>query len=68
MPKKHMPGFVPIPFKSAGKIIFPISLVLVTIGGLDYLFGMDLIPLSVFLLGLGLFIISLYLLFIVPEE
>ena len=68
MPKKHMSGFVPIPFKSAGKIMFPISLIMIVIGGFDYLAGLDLIPLSVFFFGLGLLIVSLYLIFVVPKE
>jgi len=68
MDKKHLSGFSPIPFNLLGKILFPISLVMVTLGVLDYLIGWALIPLSVFFIGLGLLILSLYFLFVVPKE
>jgi len=68
MPKKHMSGFVPIPFKTAGKILLPISLIMIVIGGFDYFVGLDLIPLSVFFFGLGLLIVCLYLIFVVTKE
>ena len=68
MDKKHLSGLAPIPFNLLGKILFPISLVMVTLGGLGYLIGWAVIPLSVLFIGLGLLIISLYLLFVVPKE
>ena len=68
MPQKYSSGFVPIPFKLVGKILFPISIIIIVIGGFDYLVGWDLIPPSVFFFGFGLLIISLYLLFVVPKE
>jgi len=68
MAKRHPSGFVPIPFKSAGKALFPISLFMIILGGLDYLMGWTVIPIGVLFVGLGLLILSLYLLFIVPKE
>jgi hypothetical protein len=68
MVKKHTSGFVPVPFKLLGKVLFPISIVIVVIGGLAYLLGWVAIPQSVFFIGLGLLIVSLYLLFVVPKE
>ena len=68
MAKKHPSGFVPIPFKSLGKILFLISVVMVIIGGLDYLVGWGRIPQAVLFIGLGLLVLSLYLLYVVPKE
>jgi len=68
MAKKHQSGFVPIPFKLLGKILFSISAVMVIIGGLDYLAGWGRIPQTVLFVGLGLLVLSLYLLYVVPKE
>ena len=68
MEKQHPSGFAPIPFKLLGKILFPISIVMVILGGLDYLASWAVIPVAVFFIGLGFLIISLYLLFVVPKE
>ncbi len=68
MSKKHMSGFVPVPYKSVGKILLPVSLIMIVVGGFDYLAGWNLIPLSVFLFGFGLLIAGLYLVFVVPKE
>ena len=67
MPKKHMSGFAPVPYESAGKTLLPVSLIMIVVGGFDYLAGWNLIPLSVFLFGFGLLIASLYLVFVVPK-
>ena len=64
--KKHPSGFVPVPFKLLGKILLPISLLLIILGGLNYL--VPEIPRILFFVGLGFLIISLYLRFIVPKE
>ncbi|MFC1871619.1 hypothetical protein ACFLYF_04390 [Chloroflexota bacterium] len=68
MAKKHPSGFVPIPFKLLGKILFPISAVMVIIGGLDYLAGWGGIPQTVFFVGIGFLVLSLYLRYVVPKE
>lgn len=68
MAKKHMSGFVPVPFNLLGKLLLPVSLLVCVIAGLDYLFGWGVIPLYVFFVGIGLTIISIYLLLVVPKE
>ena len=68
MGEKHQSGFAPVPFKLLGKILFPISLVMVILGGLSYLMGWVAIPIAVFFIGLGFLIISLYFIYIVPKE
>ncbi|MFC1972276.1 hypothetical protein ACFLVE_02580 [Chloroflexota bacterium] len=68
MSKKYPSGFIPVPFHLLGKILFPVSLAMVTLAGLAYLIDWALIPLPVFFIGLGLLVISLYLLFVVPKE
>ena len=66
--KKPSSGFVPIPFKLLGNILFPISIIMVVMGGLDYLAGWDIIPRAVLFVGLGLLILSSYLRYVVPKE
>jgi len=68
MAKRYPSGFVPIPFKSAGKVLFPISLLMIIVGGLDYFMDWAVIPTAVLFVGLGLSVVSLYLIFVVPEE
>ena len=68
MVKKHYSGFVPVRFKSLGKILLPISSVMVIIGGLRYLAGWSEIPIAVIFIGLALLLVSLYLIFVVPKE
>ena len=68
MPKKHMQGFTPIPFKLAGKILLPVGLVMVAAGAFDYFLNWDLIPSVVGFIGLGLLILGLYLVYVVPKE
>ena len=68
MNKKHTSGFAPIPFRTAGRIIIPLSLAAVMLDGLDYLLKWDLIPQSVFFIGLGFLVLGLYLRYVVPIE
>ena len=68
MTKRHPSGFVPIPFKSVGKALLPISLFMIVLGGLDYLMVWTVMPIGVLFVGLGLLIVSLYILFVVPKE
>ena len=68
MAKKHTSGFAPISYKFGGKILLPISAALVIIGALDNLAGWGIVPQAVLFVGLGLFLISLYLLYVVPKE
>ena len=67
MPKKHISGFVPIPFKLAGKILLPVSVLIIVLAGIDYFIDLNLMPIKVFLFGVGLLLLSLYLV-TRPEE
>jgi len=40
MAKRYPSGFVPIPFKSAGKVLFPISLLMIIVGGARLFHGL----------------------------
>jgi hypothetical protein len=68
MAKKHMQGFAPIPFKLAGKVFLPVSIIMIAAGTLDYLFGWEVMPLAVIFFGIALLIISLYLIIFVPDN
>ena len=68
MRNKHTSGFVPIPFKLAGRIFFPASIVMIIAGGLDQLLGWGKIPAAVLFCGAALLVLSLYLLRVVPRE
>ena len=69
MKRKNYPsGFVPIDFKSLGKILLPISMAMMTARTVDYLIGTDLIPTAVLFIGIGFLVVSVYLLLTVPKE
>ena len=68
MRKRHPSGFVPVPFKSGGKVLLPISSFMSILGGMDYWTGWNVIPPAILFVGLGLLIVSIYLLFVVPKE
>ena len=68
MVKSYPSGLVPIPFKSAGKALFPISLLMIILRGLDYVMHWAVIPTAVLFVGLGLSVVSLYIIFFVPKE
>ncbi len=68
MSKKPTSGFVPIPFKLAGKVLLPVSLIIIILGASHYLIGLKEIPALILFVGFGLLVISLYLLFLVPKE
>ena len=68
MANKYPSGFSPIPFKTLGKILLPISALLIAVTALDALMRWDAIPGFVLFLGLGFLIVGLYLRFVVPED
>ena len=69
MPKKVPPsGFVPIPFKLSGRILSPISVVLILIGVVGFFTGWIGVAWAIFSIGIVLLLISFYLRFIVPKE
>lgn len=65
--KNHLPGFVPINFKQSGKVLLIISLICLIAKLVTYLTNQSLSD-YIFYIGIGIFLISLYLIFIVPEE
>ena len=65
---KYLPGFVPIQFHKSGKILLVIAILLMLARGADYLFSWNAVS-NVFLyVGIGVFIISIYLILAVPKE
>lgn len=61
-------GFVPIPFRAAGKVLLPFSLLLVVLGTAGTLAKWGGVMPAVLFVGLGLLLLSLYLRFVVPKE
>ena len=68
MSKRPPSGFVPIPFKSAAKVLLPVSLIMIILGSFHYLIDWKEVTPAILFVGLGLLVISLYLLFIVPKN
>jgi len=66
--KKYLPGFVPINFKQSGKTILVISLICLLTKFVSYLTHWFNLPNSFLYLGAGLIVLSLYLIFITPQE
>ena len=66
--KKHRPGFVPIQFKKAGKIILAIGMALL----IDWLIGLStgwfMVNNFLIYLSAGLILLGLYLVFVVSKE
>ena len=53
--------FVSIKFKMAGKILFALGNILILINALDYVFQWNVVNNSLFLLGLLIVVVSLYI-------
>ena len=68
MANKQSPGFIPIPFRAAGRVMLPISLILTVIGAVGTLGGWGAALPPILFVGLGLLVISLYLRFAVRHE
>lgn len=68
MTDKRPSGFVPIPFRLAGRVLLPIALALVVAGGIGTLAEWGAAAMPAFFVGLGLLIISIYLRFVAPKE
>lgn len=66
--EKHQPGFAPIDFHLAGKVLLVLGLISTILKGVDYLFGCLNFPNNIFILGLVSIFVSIYLIFIVPKE
>lgn len=63
-----MPGFVPVNFKKAGRVLLIIGLICLIIKAISYLTGWFFAANYIFYLGIGFILISFYLIFILPEE
>lgn len=68
MAKKQPPGFVPIPFRKAGRVMLPISLILIVLGGVGILAGWGVALPVVLFVGFGLLVLSLYLRYAARDE
>ena len=66
--KKHLPGFVPINFYKAGIILLVIGIIFILLKLVAYLTEWFVIPSIILFVGIGMFIVGLYLIFIVPKE
>ena len=65
---KRPSGFVPIPFRVAGRVLLPFALALVVVGGAGTLAKWGTMMTPIFFIGLGLLVLSIYLRFVVPKE
>ena len=66
--KRHMPGFVPVAYKKAGKVLLYLGVFILIIKTISYttnLFSTDSLLLY---FGIGIVAVSLYLMYIVPPE
>jgi hypothetical protein len=61
-------GFVPIKFRTAGKILLSLGILGIIAGGLTALTGWFFKPAAIFGVSLGLILVGLYLTFVVPRE
>ncbi|NCU39232.1 hypothetical protein EOL96_09515 [Candidatus Saccharibacteria bacterium] len=66
--KNHIPGFVPVPYKKAGKVLLRIGILCLIIKFISYATNWFTTESLLFYFGIGLVAISLYLIFIVPPE
>ncbi|MBU1164196.1 hypothetical protein KKA15_01365 [Patescibacteria group bacterium] len=66
--KKHMSGFVPVNFKQVGVMLLIIGLIVILLKFFSYLTSLVEISNYVLYFGIGLMLISLYLIFVVPKE
>jgi hypothetical protein len=66
--KKHIPGFVPLPFNKVGRFVFSIGVLSLVIKGISYITKWYETGDLLVYFGIGLVIIGLYLTFVVPPE
>jgi len=65
---KYPPGLVPVNFNLAGKILLIISLLGIAAKVIAYFSNWYVMPNFVLYISLGLWVVSLYLIFIVPKQ
>jgi hypothetical protein len=66
--KKHMPGFVPVPYNKTGKLLLRVGILCLVIKFISYVTGWFATDSLLLFFGIGLVVISLYLIFIIPPE
>ncbi|MBU2567038.1 hypothetical protein KKG46_05800 [Patescibacteria group bacterium] len=66
--KKYMPGFVPVNYNKAGKILLVIGLICSALGLTAHLADWFNLSIYVLYLGIGLILVGLYLVLFVPKE
>ncbi|MFH1564365.1 MAG: hypothetical protein ABIC82_00765 [bacterium] len=66
--KKHMPGFVPIGFNKIGTILLILGTIGILVKIVFQLTGWFYISNIILFISVGLFVISLYLIFVIPKE
>jgi hypothetical protein len=66
--KKPPPGFSPIDFKLAGKIMLPLGVVMVLLWLLGFFMAWDFTPIILLYIGLLDLLVSCYLIFLVPKK
>ena len=65
---KHLPGFVPVNFYLAGKILLFIGIIGLVLFGISKITGWFVLPQVVLPFSLVTIPVSLYLIFVVPRE
>jgi hypothetical protein len=64
----QLPGFVPVKFHMAGRILLVIGIIGLVLFGVSKLTGWYVLPTVTLGVSLAAILISLYLIFIVPRE
>lgn len=66
--KKHIPGFVPVPYKAVGKVLLILGVLFLIAKLISYITNWFAIGKYLVYFGFGLIALSIYLIFIVPPE
>jgi len=64
----QLPGFRPIPFHLAGKVLLSIGIIGLIVFVISKISNRFSLPAGAMVFVLGLIIVSLYLIFVVPKE
>lgn len=65
--KKYMPGFVPVNYNIAGKLMIPLGSICVLAKLIAYITNLFEFPTQLLYAGIALIIIGWYLIFVVPN-
>jgi hypothetical protein len=64
----QLPGFVPVKFHMAGRILLVIGIIGLVLIGVSELTGWFVLPPIVLMISIATILVSLYLIFVVPRE